>query len=67
MFFGKDENRRNGGLGGARSFEIEIPSGPGTRGFSDVHPELDIAEAQAAETDGLEEQDPGMVSGANGD
>lgn len=67
MFFGKDENRRNGDVGDARSFEIEIPSGPGTHGFSDIHPELDIAEARAAETDGLEEEDPGMVSGANGD
>ncbi len=67
MLFGKDENRRKGGVGGTRSFEIEIPSGPGSHGFSDVHPESRIAEAQAAATDGLGEEDPGMVFGANGD
>lgn len=66
MLFGKDENRRNGDVGDARSFEIEIPSGPGTHGCSDVHPEWGSAEAQAAETDGLEEGDSGMVSSANG-
>jgi hypothetical protein len=67
MLFGKDENRRNGDVGDARSFEIEIPSGPGSHGFSDIHPELGIAEARAAERDGLKEEDPGMVFGRNGD